>query len=183
VVVIGPATSKSFQVVPDAADCDYLIGSGPDAPARASRLGRPLIWDGEGAETSVAVFGAGARGLTLAVAARESDLQLVAVAHPDLEAGGDRTIAYPEPVGIQPSRDEVYGGKRLATAGSPNGFAACLVSGAGRRVAIVDDAAFLSGVALAAGFGVLDEGPVPVWEEALSYLRTAVAMGLVMAEG
>ena len=43
VVVIGPATSKSFEVVETAQTCDYLIGTGREAPKLASQHGVPLI--------------------------------------------------------------------------------------------------------------------------------------------
>ena len=46
VVVIGPATSKSFQVVDDADGLDVLVGSGEKAPAMARDHNTPLIWDG-----------------------------------------------------------------------------------------------------------------------------------------
>ena len=72
------------------------------------------------------------------------------------------------------------GGSRLAHSG--NRFAACLAVGARRRVTIVDDAAFLSGVALAAGADVARDEPTLVFERSLDYLRAATAMGLVMAD-
>jgi hypothetical protein len=49
-------------------------------------------------------------------------------------------------------------------------------------VTIVDDAAFLSGIALAAGIAALNGGPAPVWDRSLPYLQAASAMGLVMAD-
>jgi hypothetical protein len=54
--------------------------------------------------------------------------------------------------------------------------------GAERSVAIVDDGAFMSGIALASGIDLVVEAAVAVWDEALVYLQTAAAMGLVMAE-
>ena len=65
---------------------------------------------------------------------------------------------------------------------APGEFAACLAEGAQRRVAVVDQAAFLSGIALAAGVACLDGEGSPVWETALPYLEAATEMGLVMAE-
>jgi hypothetical protein len=78
--------------------------------------------------------------------------------------------------------DASYGGRRIALAKSPDRFAACLAVGAERRVAVVDDGAFMSGIALAAGIDLVGEEAVAVWEPALAYLQTAMAMGLVMAE-
>jgi hypothetical protein len=57
-----------------------------------------------------------------------------------------------------------------------------LAVGAERRVAVVDDGAFLSGVALAAGIAAIGDAPRPVWEASLPYLEAVTEMGLVMAE-
>lgn len=180
VVVVGPARSKSFEVVDTAEDCDLLVGSGPDALKLARRHDIPLVWDGDAPEEGVRVWAASPVGLALALAARESDPQLVAVAHPDIDDGGTtRTTRFPDPLGRLDVRDAELDGRPVALAKSPNDFAACLAVGAGRRVTIVDDASFLSGVALAAGTAA---GEGPVWDSALPYLERAVEMGLVMAE-
>ena len=50
VVVVGPARSKSFRVVPTAEGCDLLVGTGPHAPNLARGHGVGLIWDGETTE-------------------------------------------------------------------------------------------------------------------------------------
>jgi hypothetical protein len=182
VVVIGPARSKSFRVVESAESCDFLLGSGPDAPKHARALGVPLLWDGDTGVKGVAVWGANVRGLTLAIAAREPDPRLVAVAHPDLDSGDDHIARFPNPIGRLHTADTNYGGHQLAVAQSPNEFAAALAIGASRMVTIVDNAAFVSGIALAAAVAVPGEGPRPVWSEALAYLQAATEMGLVMAE-
>ena len=89
-------------------------------------------------------------------------------------------VSFPKPIGRLPATDGTLGKKHLAQSHS-NAFAACLVEGRGRSVSIVDDAAFLSGVALAAGIACVDsEGPV--WDNALAYLQATTVMGLVMAE-
>ena len=182
VVVIGPARSKSFEVVDSAQGCDFLIGSGPDAPKHASKHGVPLVWDGETPADGTRVWGASPQGLTLAMASRESDPRLVAVAHPSLDGGNDHRARFPEPIGRLDVADATYAGQHLATAKSPNEFAACLAIGADRRVTIIDDGLFLSGIALAAAVGVTSEEPQPVWHSALPYLQAAARMGLVMAE-
>ena len=182
VVVIGPARSQSFEVVTDTVGCDYLIGSGPAALDKAAERDVPLIWDGEHPEEGVAVWGANPQGLTLALAARETDPRLVAVAHPSLEGGSDQIAPFPKPIGRLPAADSTYAGRRLATAHTNNDFAACLVEGSGRSVVIVDHGDFLSGIALAAAIGIADETPKAVWDAALPYLKAATAMGLVMAE-
>ena len=66
VVVVGPARSRSFRVVPDASELDLLIGSGDAAPIRARKLGVPLLWDGDNAAEGVVVWGASPVGLALA---------------------------------------------------------------------------------------------------------------------
>lgn len=182
VVVIGPARSKSFAVVPDAEGCDYLVGTGEQAPARARENGVPLIWDGEQLQPGVAVYGAGPQGLTLAMSSREPDPQLVAVAHPSLEAGSDQRAQFPAPVGRIGVSDSIYAGQRLATGRSPNSYAACLAIGGGRNVTIIDHGAFMSGISLAAGVAVANGEGRPVWDDALDYLHTVTEMGLVMAE-
>lgn len=183
VVVLGPATSKSFEVVETAAGCDYLVGSGPTAVETARKHGVPLIWDGTATEEGVAVWGASPTGLALAIAARESDPRLVAVAHPDLAIDTfDRTTRFPDPVGRVGVREAQLDGRPVAEAHSPNEFAACLAVGVKRRVTVVDHGHFLSGVALAAGVAVANGGVTAVWENALPYLEAASEMGLVMAE-
>jgi hypothetical protein len=182
VVVIGPVRSRSFRVVADAGGCDVTVGTGPEAPARARSLGVRLVWDGEEPADGVAVWGASPVGLALALAVREPDPRIVAVAHPELKEGFDHLVRFPEPIGGVKATDVSYGGKRVATARSSNEFAACLAVGADRRVTIVDDGAFLSGIALAAAVGVVGDEPMPVWDRALTYLQSAAAMGLVMAD-
>lgn len=183
VVVVGPARSKSFEVVESAEGCDLLVGSGPDAPKRASKHGVQLLWDGASSEESVRVWGASPQGLTLAMASRESDPRLVAVAHPNIDGGRDHRARFPDPIGTLDVADGTYAGHRLGAAASPSPFAACLAIGADRRVTMIDDGDFLSGIALAAAVAVADGDPMPVWEAALPYLQTATEMGLVMAEG
>ncbi len=183
VVVFAPATSRNLRVVTNATGVRVAFGAGPDAPTRANHLGIPLIWDGETADEGVVVYGASPQGLALALAAREADPQLVAVAHPGLDGGSHQQVRFPDPVGRRGVRDGVYSGKRVATAHSNNQFAAVLTNGVGRRVTIVDDAEFMSGVALAAGLAALEDQPGPVWDSALPYLRTVTEMGLVMAQG
>jgi hypothetical protein len=183
VVVIGPATSKNFSVVENADGCDLLVGQGPKAPGLARKHGVPLVWDGEGPEEGVAVWGASPTGLALALAARESDPRLVAVAHPEIEGSHTtRTTRFPDPVGRVGTFDGTLGGRPVALAQSPNEFAACLAVGAGRRVAVVDHGGFMSGVSLAAGVAAIDGADQPVWDQALPYLQAITEMGLVMAE-
>jgi hypothetical protein len=182
VVVVGPARSRSFRVATDGAGCDLLVGTGTGAPAKALELGVGLVWDGHQSAPGVSVWGASPLGLTLALASREPDPRLVALAHPDLEEGTGEQVRFPDPIGRLPVTDIAVDGRHVAAAKSPNQFTASLVDGGQRRVAIVDDCAFLSGVALAAAVLIADEEPAPAWDRALDYLKTATAMGLVMAD-
>lgn len=183
VVVVGPARSKSFQVVADASSCDYLVGSGESAVTQAQAHSIPLIWDGDHAADGVAVWGASPIGITLAIASRESDPRLVALAHPDLpEESTSTTIRFPKPVGRLGAHDASVDGHPIALARSSNRFAACLAEGETRRVTMVDDGAFMSGIALAAGIATVNSPGEPVWNSALPYLETTTQMGLVMAE-
>lgn len=183
VVVIGPATSKSFPVVDSADGCDFLVGHGETAPGLARQHGVPLIWDGDEEGDGIAVWGASPAGLVIAMAAREPDPRLVAVAHPDIEdASSTRTTRFPDPVGRLGVFDATVGGRPIALAHSPNEFAACLAVGASRRVTLVDQGAFMSGIALAAGVAVANGAGRAVWDDALPYLEAATEMGLVMAE-
>ena len=185
VVVIGPARSKNFEVVDSVEGCDLLVGSGDVAITKARGTGVPLVWDGDSPQKGVAVWGANPKGLTLALASRETDPRLVAEAHPDNETGNGTPIRFPDPVGRIPASNEIYEGLPLALAKSTSEFAACLVESSARRVTVVDDAGFLSGVALAAAVDVAaggDAAETPVWESSLAYLQAATDMGLVMAE-
>lgn len=184
IVVVGPAKSKSFEVVDNADGCDLLVGQGEKAPRLARKHGVPLVWDGEGHdEKGVVVWGASPTGLAIALASREPDPRLVAVAHPDIDGSGTtRNTRFPDPVGRLGVFDATLGGRPVALASSPNEFAACLAVGASRRVTVVDHGGFMSGVALAAGIAAANGASRPVWEAALSYLEAATEMGLVMAE-
>lgn len=183
VVVIGPAKSKTFEVVDDASVCDLLLGSGPTAPDLAGKHGVPLVWDGPASDERIAVWGASPTGLAIALAERESDPRLVAVAHPDIATDTfDRTTRFPDPVGRVGVKESVLSGRPVAEGHSPNEFSACLAVGANRRVAVVDHGRFLSGVALAAAVTIANGDTGPVWERALEYLEAATEMGLVMAE-
>lgn len=183
VVVIGPARSKSFQVVDSASGCDVLVGSGPRAPALARKHGLPLVWDGNGPKRGVSVWGADPAGITLALGAGETDPQLVAIAHPEISSNGEnRRVRFPSPVGLTMVRDTAVDGRPLAVGRSKNEYASSYVVAGTRTLTILEDGKFMSGVALAAGVSVLADVPRPVWEEAVIYLSAVFAMGLVLGE-
>ncbi len=179
--VIGPAKSKSFEVVSSADGFDFLVGSGPNAPKQARKHGVPLIWDGMEPADGVVVWGASPTGLALAAASRETEPRLVAVAHPSIDIdAGQRTQRFPDPVGSAVVSDDVVHERPVARASSKT-FGAVLVESAVRRVTLVDDGSFMAGISLAAGASCV-ERPGPVWDSALAYLQMATEMGLVMAE-
>ncbi len=182
-VVVGPAKSKSFPVVDSVDNIDLLMGSGPQAVKHAKRLGKPLVWDGNEPQEGVVVWGGSLLGLTMALASRESDIQLAAAASPDFDQGGSRAVRFPDPIG-RTSTDEVFVDQRPVAIGrSSSEFAAALVESNSRRVTLVDQFAFMSGIALAAAACVAQDGFAgPVWGAALPYLEAATSMGLVMAE-
>lgn len=182
VVVIGPAKSRNFRVVANANGCDYLLGSGPSAPERARKLGVPLVWDGAEPEDGVVIWGASPRGLVLAMASRETDPRVVALAHPQESDGTTREVRFPDPVGPLMVDDALFAGRPLAVGRSQNEFAACLITGSLRNVTVVEQSDFMSGICLAAGAMVAGDQPIPVWEKALDYLKAATAMGLLMGE-
>lgn len=183
VVVMGPARSRNFRVVKSPDGLDLLLGTGPEAPARARKLGVPLVWDGDVSEPGVQVWSASPVGLALALASREQDPTIIALAHPGMEAGTEHMVRFPDPIGSVMVSQVERGGRTISIGKSPNQFATCLALGTDRKVTIIEDAAFLDGVALAAGAEVAEEGePHPVWERALPYLQAAVEMGLVLAE-
>ena len=184
VVVVGPATSKSFRVVDDAEGVDVLVGAGEKAPHMARDHDKPLIWDGKEAEDGVAVWGASPLGLTLALASREAEPRLVAVAHPEVVTNGTiQSVRFPDPVGRLDVSEVSVGGRPVATGRSPNDFAAALVRTADRNVTMIDHGAFMAGVALGAATSLFTHSErLPVWDNALPYLETAIGMGLVMAE-
>lgn len=182
VVVVGPAKSKSFEVVDDPSACDLLVGSGSDAPRRARKFGIPLIWDGNRAQDGVLVWGASPVGMAMAMATRERRPDLIAVAHPEQQPGRGKTVRFARPVGATQTDGVALGDHEVRVGKSYNEYASCLVISKKRRVAVVDLGSFLSGVALAAGVAVAGATAHPVWEGALTYLESATGMGLVMAE-
>ncbi len=183
VVVIGPARSKSFRVVKNADDCDVLIGTGPKAPSLARKHGVPLVWDGGEAEGGVVVWGADPGGLTLCLAASESDYQLVGVAHPEIASDGStRRVRFPTPVGLTMVRDTSIDGRQIAVGRSKNAFAASYVVTTDRKRTILDDGKFMAGAALAAGVGVVSEETRPVWADPDTYIDWVTRMGLVIGE-
>lgn len=181
-VIVGPANSRFYEVITDPDDCDLLVVTGPDAPSRFAEAGVPMVWDGDNPAPGVKVWGASPVGLAVALARRESDPAVAAVAHPGFDAGGEERLRFPDPVGRIAVKRTGAGDQALFAGRTETSYAAAVVEGPGRRVTIVDEAAFLTGVALAAGALVAGTEPGPVWDRALDYLNAVTEMGLVMAE-
>lgn len=181
VVVVGPAKSRSFKVVDNPNGCDVLVGSGPSAPDQARGFDLPLIWDGDRPTKGVAVWGASAAGLAIAMSKRESKVSTIAYAHPNAPGGANRSVRFAKPVGAVHVDELSVDGRTIWRGKSYNEYAGCLVVSRARSVTIIDKADFLSGVALAAGITGIGSDPRPAWEASLLYLETATQMGLVIA--
>ena len=182
VVVVGPAKSHSFKVVDDPSGLDFLVGSGPAAPARAREFGLPLVWDGDHSVEGVGIWGASVAGLAAAMASRERKVEIAAAAHPDHAPGGGESVRFARPVGATQVDSLDLGAYTVLVGKSYNDYAACMISAKKRRLTILDRAGFLSGIALAAGAALWAGTPRAVWDAGLTYLETATGMGLVMAE-
>lgn len=183
VVVVGPATSRNFDVIDDPTGLDFLVGSGDEAPLRARGFELPLVWDGDHATEGAKVWGASATGLALAMSMREKRTSLAASVHPDNPPGSGRSVRLARPVGAAQVSERQIGDKIVLVGRSYNEFAGCLVKNRRRSVTIIDKADFLSGIALAAGVAAIKHDEAgPVWDAALPYLEMATGMGLVMAE-
>ncbi len=181
-VILGPASSRFYEVVTDPRRCDLLVVAGPDAPGRYADTGVPMVWDGDGPHPGVSVWGASVAGLALSLATREQEPATAAFASPDIIEAREERIRFPEPIGMIGVAEVDLAGRSLMGGRSGGEYAAALASSDSRRVAIVDEAAFMAGIALAAGVMVAGEEPLPVWAEALGYLQAAAELGLVMAE-
>ncbi len=181
-VILGPASSRFYEVVTDPTECDLLVVSGPDAPARFAETGVPMVWDGDSLHPGVSVWGASPAGLAMALAVREGEPAVGLVAAPDLDESREQKVRFPEPIGVVGVSEVQIGGRTLLRGRASNGHIGAMATRGPRKVAIVDEAAFMAGVALAAGALVAGGEPGPVWDDALGYLTAAAEMGLVMAE-
>lgn len=181
-VVLGPASSRFYEVVADPTGCDVLVVSGPDDPARFAASGVPMIWDGLEPRPGVSVWGACPAGLAMALAIREGEPAVASVAAPDLDESRSPRVRFPEPIGLVGVAEVDLDGRPLMQGRTSSAHTGVMAAGGPRKVAIVDEAAFMSGVALAAGALVAGDSPGPVWADALGYLEAAAEMGLVMAE-
>ncbi len=181
-VVLGPAKSNNFEVVRSADGLDVLVGSGARAPYEARKHSIPLIWDGDEAAEGVVVWGASVVGLAAAIAKRQRNPIVVAAAHPDAPQGSGPSVRFAKPLGATQVDELELNGISVGLGKSYNEYAGCLVTTKKRQITVVDRSLFLSGIALAAGLGLLGNEAKAVWDQPLEYLKTATGMGLVMAE-
>lgn len=181
VALLAPTTSKQFETVESAAGFDAVVGAGK-AASTAARAGIAAIVTGA-LQGQTGVAWASVEGVAFALL--EGDAATTAIAI-EGEPGGETPIVFPSPIDSRMAEEAIVDGRSLLVARGPGPLAAAMVLEPNRHRVVLDDEAFLRGVALAAGVGILldgpVDGPVPVWERAAAYLKTASEMGLVVGE-
>ncbi|MGQ0848062.1 MAG: hypothetical protein ACT4OP_02915 [Actinomycetota bacterium] len=188
VTYMGTARSATLQRVEDPMGFDVVVGRGRRCLEIAAKIGGAAVTS-EQVDLSPAptVCGASLLGAGLAMAARleshGTEVERVAIAHPEGPNLGGITIDFPKPVGRASATVLVEDPVELVTAASPNGWSAIVVTASDRQQAVVDDHQFLSAVCLAAGIALVPPaGVVRVWDSPKAYLTRAEEMGLVAAE-
>lgn len=183
VALLAPSRSEHFPTTDNPDDFDVVVGSG-NAVTVAEGAGLPAVVTGRLGDQR-GVSGASVMGLALALSVGVDNVEMVALAVPG-EANGGTMVTFPAPIDSRPARQERYDGHPVLIAPGEGTVAAVMVLATKRHRVIVDDHSFMQAIALAAGVGVLIEGPVTdpttAWTQAGPYLRTAVTMGLVIAE-
>lgn len=183
VCLLAPATSSHFDTVGSTDGFDVVIGTG-NAVAVAAGAQLPAVVTGD-ASDAAGVTWASPSGLAQALAADLDEVVEVATAVPG-EPDGDTFVVFPSPIDSRQARSEGVDGHTILVARGHGSLGAAMAIGRSRHRVITDDHRFLAGIALAAGAGILLEetptAPTPVWERPVSYLRTAVDMGLVIGE-
>lgn len=181
VALLAPTTSRQFQTVESALGFDAVVGAGK-AASIADRAGIPAIVTGA-LHAQPGVAWASVEGVAFALLEGDAGRPAVAI---EGEPGGETPIVFPSPIDSRTAEEEFIDGRSLLVARGAGPLAAAMVLEPNRHRVILDDQAFLRGVALAAGVGLLLDGPVdvpvPVWERAAAYLKTASDMGLVIGE-
>lgn len=182
VVLLEPATSTEFRSVEDASECDVVVATGR-GEEQTTAAGVPMVVVGPDLELP-GYHTASIDGLALALAVGVGDVETVAVADPDRDTG-DLPVVFPFPIDAALASETYVDGRRVLAAPSAD-LAAALVTGSRLHRVVMDDPAFLAGIALAAAAVVVLEdqptGPTPIWARAAAYLRAAGAMGLVIGE-
>ncbi|CAN5872240.1 hypothetical protein BH23ACT5_BH23ACT5_06950 [soil metagenome] len=180
VAVLAPATSKHFRVVEDPHGYDVVVGRWESPHDH----GLPTVVPDEDLGTA-GVYGGSILGLVLALAVGLDGVDTMAAALPG-DSAGDTKIVFPSPIDGRSATVERFGGHPVHVARGEGPLGAAMVTSPSRDRVIVDNHAFLEGIALAAAASLLaTEGrdtPTPVWTMAERYLRAAVDMGLVIGE-
>lgn len=183
VSLLGPSNSPQFDVVASAEGFDVVVGRDRAVEA-ATAVGIPAVTTGA-LHGHPGVAWCSLAGVALALAVGVDSPQVVAVAVPG-EGGGDQHVTFPSPINRQPARHEPVGDRSVLVAPGSEPLGAALVTGGDMDRVIMDNHSFLEAVALAAGVGIWTENPnlgsVRVWDRSDDYLRTATAMGVVIAE-
>lgn len=184
VSLLAPAKSASFPTVEDAGDSDVVVGPGEDARHAAEAAGKPVVVS-EMVLGGPGIYGASLRGLALALTSGLGVPTTVALATAG-PPGGGRDVTFPSPIGRRSAAEEIVEGHHILVARGAGTFEAVYAAGPHLHRTIVDEGLFMAGIALAAGVALMREPPPspaePVWRWADAYLRTVVAMGLVVGE-
>ncbi|HEX2154186.1 MAG TPA: hypothetical protein VHL52_09415 [Acidimicrobiia bacterium] len=182
VALLSPTTSSQFDTVDSPDGFDAVLGTTKAAQAAAA-AGLPVITTGE-LRDQPGVAWASITGLALALAT-ELHEGTVAVAVPGEEVG-DETVVFPSPIDVRRATVEPVEENKVYIARGDAPLAAALALGRRLHRVIVDDFRFMEAVALAAGVGILMQGPLasptPVWQRPSAYLQAAADMGLVIGE-
>lgn len=180
VAVLAPATSKHFRVVDGPHGYDVVVGRWKSPQGH----GLPTVVPDEDLDT-YGIYGGSLFGLVLALAVGLNGVDTMAAALPG-DTAGDTTIVFPSPIDGRSATLERFGGHPIQVARGESPLGAAMVTSPSRHRVIVDNHAFLEGIALAAAAALLATGvsdtPTPVWTMAEPYLRAAVDMGLVIGE-
>lgn len=183
VAVLSPAENTHFATVETPDGFDLVVGTNR-AAAVAAEADLPVAVTGE-LDDQAGVFLGSLSGLALALAVGVDDVETVAVARPG-EAGGDVSLVFPSPIDSRRAKVSRVDGHELHVAGGDGPLGAAMVLGGNRHRVIVDDHAFMAGIALAGAAVVALAHPVdraiPVWTRATDYLRAVAEMGLVIGE-
>lgn len=183
VAVLGPAKSPHFPTIDTPAGWDLVIGSERAAKVAAKHELPAAVVGDLHAQPGMSL--GSPIGLALALAVGIDALETVAVALPGAPEG-ESMVVFPSPIDNREATIDIVDGHEVHLARGEGPLAAAMALGARRHRVIVDDFAFLEGIALAAAAVVALEdpadGPTPVWVRAVSYLRVATDMGLVIGE-
>ena len=181
--LLGPAKSSFFPTTNEAEGHDIVVGGDLAAQVGLEVRIPAAVWGDLGDQDGLSR--ASIEGLALALAVGVDGVEVVAVATPG-NREGDEALMFPSPIDSVPTTTEKVDGHEIHFGASPESVSAAMVRGRDIDRVIIDDHAFMRGIALAAAAATLIEQPAPggdpVWTRSSSYLRAAVEMGLVIGE-